>query len=420
MSHLNTGGQGVLRLLPPLCECAWPPPFIEDTSHHEHPFTLLFRPKSFTCDACGTHGNNLSYICSTCNLQVHKKCLSLPRFFGINLHHHAISRNFFLCLHQHDSRTWDRGICYQKVNMEHGSYYCSKPDCNFAVHVNCAIENRGFFGLIELENEDEVEEHNKRLELLYNKPKDCITSVIKEIKVGEDVIAAEIKHISHGHNLTFSNEIKDNKHCNGCILPILSSFYYCSLCDFFLHKACAELPRKRLHWSLERPLTLRTNGQCSACADGAASLRCKDRNFALDLRCVTLPHTAWQKCDKHSLRLVYRDHNDYPLQHYCDICEERRDPNNWFYHCEVCDTSVHPKCVLGEHPFVKLGSNCTYKKHQHPLTFVQKIYYYPQCVDCGEPCQDLSLECVEHECNYIVHSKCIQPFDSVDSDSGSE
>ena len=112
----------------------------------------------------------------------------------------------------------------------------------------------------------------------------------------------------------------------------------------------------------------------------------------------------------HSLTLAYQDHNDYPLQHYCYICEERRDPKHWFYHCEVCDTSVHPKCVLGKYPFVKLGNNCTYKKHQHPLTVVQKIYYYPQCVHCGQPCQDLSLECVEHGCNYIVHWKCTKPF----------
>ena len=55
------------------------------------------------------------------------------------------------------------------MNMEHGNYYCSKPDCNFVVHVNCAIENIRLYGVIELDNEDEVEEHNKKLALLYNK-----------------------------------------------------------------------------------------------------------------------------------------------------------------------------------------------------------------------------------------------------------
>ncbi|XWS47411.1 hypothetical protein CRYUN_Cryun14cG0149900 [Craigia yunnanensis] len=129
-------------------ECAWPSPFIEDTSHHEHPFT---------CDACGTQGNNVSYICSTCNIQVHKDCISSPRIIRINLHRHPISCRFFFCIDRHDSRTWDYRICYKKVNMEHGSYYCSQPDCDFVIHVKCANEKKDLYDVIELENLDEIE-----------------------------------------------------------------------------------------------------------------------------------------------------------------------------------------------------------------------------------------------------------------------
>ncbi|MBA0790371.1 hypothetical protein Gohar_015028 [Gossypium harknessii] len=46
--------------------------------------------------------------------------------------------------------------------------------------------------------------------------------------------------------LTFNDEINDNKHCNGCMMPVFSSFYYCSCYDFFLHKTYVELPRKTL------------------------------------------------------------------------------------------------------------------------------------------------------------------------------
>ncbi|XVF81597.1 hypothetical protein PTKIN_Ptkin15bG0167900 [Pterospermum kingtungense] len=445
--------------------CAWPPPIIEDKIHHQHPFTLLLRPNSFTCDACGTQGDDtISYICSTCSFQVHKKCISLPLFIGINLHHHAISRKFFVRLyHQDDSKTWDCKICYQKVNMEHGSYICSKPECNFVVHVNCAIENRNLYDVIELENGDEAEKHNAKLALLYSKPMDCITSVIKRIKVGEDVIATEIIHISHEHNLTLSDEIEDNKHCNGCGLPILSSVYHCSECDFSLHKACAELSRKRLLWYDARPFTLHTEGifncwhcsydcsgfsykldeaalclrcaslphsftyqahephhlffdkaykgHCSCCGnDQDVVCRCKDCDFALDMVCITLPKTVWHKCDEHPLTLAYQDYNDYPLHHYCDICEEGRNPKHWFYHCQVCDTAVHPKCALGKYSFLKPGTNYTYEKHPHPLSVVQKIYFYPKCVECRQHCQDRSLECVEHGCNYVAHWECIRPF----------
>lgn len=449
-------------------KCASPLPFIEDKNHHQHPFSPLCRPNSFTCDGCGTQGNDFSYVCSTCNLQVHKKCISLPLFIGINLHHHAISRKFFVSLpqHQHDSKTWDCRICYQEVKMEYGSYFCSQPNCNFVVHVNYAIENRSLYDVIELKNQDEVDEHDAKLALLRSKSMDCIKRVIKQINVGEEVIAEEIEHISHKHNLILSKEIKDNKHCNGCCLPISSSFYYyCSQCDFFLHKDCAELPSTGLLWYDSHPFTLHTNGifkcgicryvcggfsyrladyystviclrcaavshsftyqahephylfydkkyrgLCSACGgDRDVVRRCKDCDFALDMRCLTLPRTAWHKCDEHSLKLVHGDYNDYPLQHFCDICEETREPKHWSYHCEVCDTSVHPKCVLGEPEFVKLGSNCSSKKHPHPLTFVEKIYDYCQCVECDKPCEDLALKCLEHGCNYIVHWKCANP-----------
>ncbi|MFQ6627767.1 hypothetical protein Gotur_006665, partial [Gossypium turneri] len=32
---------------------------------------------------------------------------------------------------------------------------------------------------------------------------------------------------------------------------------------------------------------------------------------------------------------------------------------------------------------------------------------------CGEPCEELALECAELECNYLVHWKCVKPYGSV-------
>lgn len=220
---------------------------------------------------------------------------------------------------------------------------------------------------------------------MCNHYKDCITCVVKKIKVGDDVIAAEIIHSSHEHNLTLSsnaNEAKENQYCNGCVMPILSSFYYCSDCDFLLHKTCAEFPSRRLTSFVGYPRTLVTlhtdcvfkclecglfcsgfsykgdflcllcatrphsftyqaheshylfldykcKGNCSACGYNLrGAYRCKDCDFALDRACVTFPRTVWHKCDEHPLTLAYRDYNDYPLHHYCDICEEKRDPKH--------------------------------------------------------------------------------------------
>lgn len=96
--------------------CAWLPPVIEDKIHHEHTFTLLFRQALFTCDACGSQGNSISYTCSACNLILHKKCISLPRVIGIDMHHHPLYHKFFICHDQQlDSKTWDCRICYMSI-----------------------------------------------------------------------------------------------------------------------------------------------------------------------------------------------------------------------------------------------------------------------------------------------------------------
>ncbi|KAL4363330.1 hypothetical protein GQ457_04G024520 [Hibiscus cannabinus] len=453
--------------------CAWPPTIIEDKSHPEHPFSLLLRPHSFNCDACGIQGNNVSYICSTCDIQVHKNCISLPRFIRINLHNHPISHSFYCCINGHDSRTWDCRLCYKKVNTEHGSYYCSQPDCDFAIHVKCSIKNKILYDIMEVVSLDVIDE----LDLSSYNP---IIRVIEETKIGDDVIYTKIIHFSHEqHVLIFSDEAVDNKHlCDGCVKPIFSSFYYCSQCDFLLHKACAELWRKARLWFDSTPFILSPNGifkcdfcryqcsgfsykldsdndyvlclqcaalphffpyqadephhiffndnpgQCHSCGrrDLDRSCKCKKCDFVLDVRCVILPRTASNKCDRHSLTLAYKEHSDYSLRHYCDICEERRNPKCWFYHCEVCDKAIHPKCALGKYPFIKRGSKYRHLNHPHTLTFVQKMYYYPKCTDCGDPCEDLALECLEHGCNYVVHWKCIEPsyFADTDNDSGSD
>ncbi|KAE8658807.1 hypothetical protein F3Y22_tig00000913pilonHSYRG00003 [Hibiscus syriacus] len=443
--------------------CAWPPSIIEDKSHHDHPFSLLLKPNDpFDCDACGNQGNHVSYICSTCNIQVHKDCISLSRHIRLTLHSHPISHHFSLCIDHNNSRTLDCRICYKKINTEHGSFYCSRSGCDFVIHVKCVYDKWALYGVIEVENPDEVEPSDWLYEL-----KSCIVRKIKEINVGDEVIATEIEHVSHyQHSLILSDEVKDNTFCNGCVQPILSSFYYCEHCDFFLDKACAELPRKCRPWHYAKPFSIVTDGvfrcnhcryecngfsyksdddvdrmclrcakiphsfeyqadkpyflffddkyegKCNGCCEDSryneGMFQCKDCTFALDRRCVTLPRDARHKCDQHSLTLTYRDPDDYPLRYYCDICEEERDPQKLFYHCGTCDKAMHFECVIGKYQFIMAGSKYTYKDHPHPLTFVKKIYSYPRCVICQKPCQELALECRDDRCKYIVHWSCIK------------
>ncbi|KAE8709724.1 hypothetical protein F3Y22_tig00110328pilonHSYRG00233 [Hibiscus syriacus] len=431
--------------------CAWPHPVIEDKSRHEHPFNLFWRQGSFICDACGTEGNNLCYICSVCYLQVHKKCTSVPPVIKISRHNHCVFHKYLkqeTMVGKEECR-----ICHHEVKMEYGCYCCLREDCNYFAHVNCATEDTDLYYIVDSENLDKLDEEPIE---------SAITCVIEWNENGD---ATKIIHFSHEHCLVLEDIIEeDDKHCDGCTLSILGSFYSCLGCNFLLHKSCAELPMKKHHWFDIHLLNLESNciftcdiclqqccgfvyncdecelsfclkcatipdtldhpshehplfwdskykGRCNICGLWVYNAyRCKSCKYAVHFECITLPDIVRHKCDKHFLKLCYRDKSNDPEQHFCDVCEEMRDPNDWFYHCFTCDTSVHRRCALGKYPFVKAGITYMHEGHSHPLRFVRKKYYYSRCVICGEFCYDLALEC--DICDYIVHWNCMSPFSS--------
>ncbi|KAL4273135.1 hypothetical protein GQ457_13G028420 [Hibiscus cannabinus] len=428
-------------------KCLSPSRTIEDKTH-PHPFTLLWRQVPFICDACGTSGCHAAYSCGPCDILVHEKCISLPRVIKSKWHDHRLSHTYFL--HREYVGILDCIICHKEVNAEHGSYACSK--CNDIFHVNCVTKDEASYVIVE--NEDEEEEYaNSLIVLEWN-------------DAGEAIV---VEHFTHDHPLRLHDRVSEheNKCCDGCLLPISSSFYYCSRCEFHLHKVCAELPKVKHVWHHDcpRPLVLTSNelvqcvkcdcvsnafsykckrcdeytclrcvialtpgartclghkhnpllfytdykGKCSGCGkdDVEGMFRCKDCDVCLDVKCFSLPITVQDKCDEHLLSLTDHDDNNYSESHFCDICEESRDPNLWFYHCVRCDTSTHVDCVLGECSFIVLGSIIQVGKHEHPLTFVKRAYHHPKyCSKCGKPCLDFALECTKPGCNYIRHALC--------------
>ncbi|KAK8293775.1 hypothetical protein V6Z12_D06G211600 [Gossypium hirsutum] len=417
--------------------CAWPRSIVEYKSRHQHPFTLFWRQDSFICDACSTEGNYISYICSTCSLMVHNDCTSLPRIIKFSRHHHCVFHKYFLKgLTRQDSK-----ICFKEVRLERGSYSCGKLGCNYVVHVNCVLEDRRLYEVIE--DEKQCEE-------------------LEEKSMQSSIIPTMIQHFIHQHCLVLADKMEEeiDRKCNGCMLPISNIFYYCSECPFFLHKTCAEMPRIKQHWFRQSNATLNFDSyiwcqfccryfsgffynigegwdMCLRCAKVADIIECeghqhflffdfkhkkecngcgkKCRNgafrcgnciFALDLGCLTLPHSALHKIDEHKLKLTYHDDKE---QSYCDICEEYRDPSLWYYSCSICDTSAHIEYVLEQFPFLKDGvtfySQCQHN-HYDGLKFFRKVEGYSKCSYCGKLCQEEILKCKTSTCNYIVHCKC--------------
>nr|KJB84127.1 hypothetical protein B456_N006100 [Gossypium raimondii] len=379
--------------------CAWPRSIIEDKSHHQHPFTLFWRQDSFICDACGTKGNYISYICIT---------------------------------------RQDCKICFKEVRLERGSYSCVKQGCNYVVHVNCVLEHRRLYKVIEEEKQcEELEEKSMQ------------SSIIHVIEVNEAGEATKIQHFSHQHSLVLADKMEEeiDRKCDGCMLPISNIFYYCSECPLFLHKTCVEFPRIKQHYfkccnfcnrfssgffyKTDHPdmclrcakvaniieceghqhflfFDFKCMEKCNGCGDNIIKdvFRCGKCRFALDFECLTLPHSALHKIDEHKLKLTYHDDKG---QSYCDICEQYRDPSLWYYSCSIYDTSAHIKCVLGQFSFLKNGVTFPsqyYHNHYHDLKFSRKVEGFLDSSRCGKFCQEEIFKCEKSTCSYIINCKC--------------
>ncbi|CAA7050446.1 unnamed protein product [Microthlaspi erraticum] len=130
-----------------------PPPVIVDHPKcHEHALTLMGRDVSFTCNACGTHGERNPYVCLPCSLMFHYDCIDLPHVININRHDHRISHSYPLT-----PRDRVCEVCRQDITWRYGAYSCNKcPD--FSVHSLCATRSDVWDG-VELEgvHEEDVD-----------------------------------------------------------------------------------------------------------------------------------------------------------------------------------------------------------------------------------------------------------------------
>ncbi|XP_050267190.1 uncharacterized protein LOC126711013 [Quercus robur] len=216
-----------------------------EAEFHDHPLTPICKLITFTCDLCGKEDKGVPNLCSSCGFWIHNKCAHFPEKIKVARHRHLLHlTHSSLELHESDSRFCQ--LCVQKVETRFGLYYCSR--CDFVAHLDCAMvkENREDTDLQELK--DEGLEHDEIIG----------TFEVKKINVGEDGTQQfiEIAHFSHNHDLKFTHEVLSNEKCDGCVQAILSPFYSCVNCSFFLHESCAKLPKRKRHPLHRHSLTL--------------------------------------------------------------------------------------------------------------------------------------------------------------------
>ena len=107
---------------------------------------------------------------------------------------------------------------------------------------------------------------------------------------------------------------------------------------------------------------------------------------------------------EHPFTLSYVFEDDFG-EYYCDIYEEERDPNHWFYYCANCSYPAHPKCILGKYPNIKFRGAYTFDCHLHPLTIIEETKDHLACHKCGHPCEVFIYQCAP--CNINICKFCI-------------
>ncbi|XP_040945348.1 uncharacterized protein [Gossypium hirsutum] len=178
-------------------ECAELPLEINHPYDRKHPLTLLSQPPTHpqkcSCSLCKIRWKGFVYSCSLCNFD-----LSLADFLFPAL-------KITVASHEHPWMLISRKMSFE-VDIRYGSYRCPASRCRYIAHVRCATDREIWGGTIMPEGYDE------RSEEVVDEPSNLITDVVEQIRIGELMVASEIKYSYHDYNLrlTFSGKTKDD------------------------------------------------------------------------------------------------------------------------------------------------------------------------------------------------------------------
>uniref|UniRef100_M4DKH7 Zinc finger PHD-type domain-containing protein n=1 Tax=Brassica campestris TaxID=3711 RepID=M4DKH7_BRACM len=433
------------------CKTNPPPVCVVSSTTHEHQLHLVPRRMDFTCNACGTLGDRSPYFCLQCNFMIHRECIDLPRVININRHDHRISYTRRL---GHGESPWKCGVCRKKVDGFYGAYASSKVP-SFVVHARCATRE-DVWDNVELEGMPEEE-------------------VIAPFEVVDDTT---IRHFSHDHNLHINKDgqiLHENIVCEACVFQIGSEYFYsCKNCDFILHEKCANLPRKKRHVCSNQPLTLETVSRaatCSLCDKRCSGFRYESYNsfkvITLDVQCGSIsepfvheshPHPLYYvsvsdswglknrsklSCDECDFSLEIKDallpkkvmrnrYDDHPLflsygesnvngEYWCEACEAKLHPKEWFYTCNDCGITLHVPCVVGDFSYIKHGTAALlYTKGVHEqlheaCSVSNTSICRPFCVWCASRCMLPSI--IKFPLSggfvYVCSEKCFEKLEDM-------
>ncbi|GKD96690.1 C1-like protein [Tanacetum coccineum] len=217
--------------------------------------------------------------------------------------------------------------------------------------------------------------------------------------------------------------------CDLCQEPLLigDSAYACTMCQFFLHKLCSQLPETiNLPFLYQHPLNIymimNLSGlyYCTVCcqritmgfaylpkAGDKPTFNCRSNCFLVEFARMTevdaIKEEALIKLQheghpQHTLTLQLR-----PASFCCDACNAKDE--GLFYECDSCDFWIHKSCA-------SLALTINIPHHpKHPLVLVyslpEKFYnFHYYCKFCKKIIRrnEWLYHCAN--CRYFAHIKC--------------
>ncbi|KAH7857526.1 hypothetical protein Vadar_013638 [Vaccinium darrowii] len=230
----------------------------------------------------------------------------------------------------------------------------------------------------------------------------------------------ELQQCIHDDPLIFEEEHQQDGaevSCYGCNQTISGPCYFCRKCNhFFLHKVCAELPKKMENPKHpQHPLDLLSRPPCSQsssdqlpCECGVCGQPCKSFTYScslcefnVDVMCALMEHKIEHKFHDHLLTPLLR-----PTLFLCDACGARHEGTS--YKCRTCKFWVNQKCAS----LPSTMDRSEYHVHKHPLSLTysfpyERFRFTAYCKVCFKEIERGNWAYVCVDCKYFAHVNCL-------------
>nr|GEY79834.1 zinc finger, PHD-type [Tanacetum cinerariifolium] len=241
------------------------------------------------------------------------------------------------------------------------------------------------------------------------------------------------------HKLFFISKVPRNVFgifdCGNCESYCNGFAYGCTECDYYIDVNCGFIPEEITHeahpdhilsrcdWkSMRKPCV----AEGSMYSGSNFSFSCRSCDFYLHSDCALfLPGIINHKLDKHPMKLTYGPVENHKSKYFCEVCEEKLNPNFWFYHCHECAYSLHTCCApvivnfeaaidgyksLYLYLNIKFGGTYNIKGHEHSVSLALGSDADGDCTICGRRIMrnNLIIKCLNCKFYAIHFYSCLR------------